>query len=171
MADDKSAGSKAAEIFGSDRMWGLKELALPDPVSYWPQTPGWYGLGMIVLLGLSYAAYRFWRRRRANQYRRDGIEALDRMLNDAAGVNQLPFLLRKAALTAYPRAEVSPLRGRDWVEWLNGSAGRVIFHIEDADLLDELAYAPSAPADAEPERVRHLIEAGRLWMRSHRASI
>jgi hypothetical protein len=38
-----------AEIFGSDRMWGLKELPLPDPVSWWPQTPGWYLLGTLFL--------------------------------------------------------------------------------------------------------------------------
>ena len=52
MSEHQGAGQSAAELFGSDRMWGLKELPLPEPVSWWPQTTGWYVLGSLIFLGL-----------------------------------------------------------------------------------------------------------------------
>ena len=52
MAAQSNSQQSAAEIFGSDRMWGLKELDLPEPVSWWPQTPGWYVLAALLVVGV-----------------------------------------------------------------------------------------------------------------------
>jgi len=38
-----------ANEFGSDRMWGLKELPPPDPVSWSPQSSGWLFVAALVL--------------------------------------------------------------------------------------------------------------------------
>ncbi len=35
--------------FGNKELSGLKEILLPDPVSYIPQTVGWYILFAVVL--------------------------------------------------------------------------------------------------------------------------
>ena len=167
MTDEPSA----AKIFGSDRMWGLKELPLPEPVSWWPQTPGWFVLAVLVLLGLGWVGWRLWRRYQRNAYRRDGLAQLDAMLSDPTALNNLPFLLRKSALKAGARNQVAGLRGEDWIAWLNDSARRPLFKEFDGDALDRLAYAGDADRAIDDAWARHLVEASKAWMRSHRVAV
>ena len=35
-----------------EKLTGLQELALPEPVTYMPQTAGWYLLAAALLLGI-----------------------------------------------------------------------------------------------------------------------
>ncbi|ABK49780.1 hypothetical protein Shewana3_3557 [Shewanella sp. ANA-3] len=54
----------------------LKDVAQPDPVSWWPQTLGWQILLLMLLLYLGYRLYLkgiFWWR---NRYRQEAITAL-----------------------------------------------------------------------------------------------
>lgn len=54
----------------------LKDVAQPDPVSWWPQTLGWQILLLALLLYLGYRLYLkgiFWWR---NRYRQEAITAL-----------------------------------------------------------------------------------------------
>ena len=171
MADEGGPKSAAVELFGSERMWGLKELPLPDSVPYWPQTPGWYVVGALVLAVFAYCVYRLWLRWKANQYRRDAVAELDAMTRDRTGLVELPFLLRRAALHAGPRADIAGLRGNEWIAWLNRSAGRDLFAAEDAGLLDTLCYAPAAADAIEPQQADRLIAASREWMKVHNAAV
>ena len=158
------------ELFGSDRMWGLKELPLPDPVSWWPQTEGWYIVGGMILAGLCYLIWRLWTRYRDNAYRREGLADLERMANDPVALKELPLLLKKSALMAGSRQQVANLRGRAWIEWLNETAGQELFSMADADSLEQLAYAQPGRAFTDGKVAGHLIEASKSWMRMHRAS-
>jgi len=160
-----------AEIFGSDRMWGLKELPLPDPVSWWPQTPGWYLLGTLILAGLCYLAWRLWLRYRHDAYRRQGLVRLDEMTTDPAALKELPLLLKKSALMAGARQQVASLQGHAWIAWLNETAGDDLFSTSDADTLELLAYAQPGRALPDTTKAAHLIEASKSWMRMHRATV
>ena len=158
------------EIFGSDRMWGLKELPLPDPVSWWPQTPGWYVIGGLALAGLCYLFWRLWTRYRRNAYRREGLARLEKMTTDPAALNELPLLLKRSALMAGSRQQVANLNGPAWIEWLNESAGEKLFSISDADTFERLAYARPDRAPPDTTNAEHLIEASKSWMRMHRVT-
>ena len=80
----------------------LKELALPVPVSYAPQTWGWWALlalliGTLVVLG----ARRYWQWRR-DRYRREALvrlEELQQRSNDLSALRELPELLKRVALS------------------------------------------------------------------------
>ncbi|MGG7671659.1 DUF4381 domain-containing protein [Pseudomonas sp. WC2] len=80
----------------------LKELALPAPVSYAPQTWGWWVLlGILILLTLIIAIsrYRQWRR---DAYRREGLERLAQLRSrsdDLNALRELPELLKRVALS------------------------------------------------------------------------
>jgi hypothetical protein len=80
----------------------LKELALPAPVSYAPQTWGWWVLlGVLILLTLIIAIsrYRQWRR---DAYRREGLERLAQLRSrsdDLNALRELPELLKRVALS------------------------------------------------------------------------
>ena len=74
----------------------LQNLALPAPVSYMPQTWGWWALLGVVLAGLAvWAARTYWLWRR-NRYRREALQRLAqlRAANDPiATLRELPTLL------------------------------------------------------------------------------
>ena len=165
------ASTSSAEIFGSNRMWGLKEIPLPDPVSWVPQTVGWYIFAIIFLAVLAWYLQRLWLRYQRNAYRRKGLEMLSAMLADPASASSLPFLLRKSALAAAKRENVAGLRGREWIAWLNDCAGTPLFDEADGAALDRLAYCGDGYPPLDKDHIRHLIEASQIWMRSHRAAI
>ena len=130
------------DTFGAERMWGLKELPLPAGVDWLPPAPGWYAIGALAVLLLCYGAWRRWRQWQRNAYRRDALRQIAALSADTA--HELPIILRRAALTAQPRHTVASLRGQDWIEWLNRSAGRELFSADDAAHLDALAYGAGA---------------------------
>lgn len=171
MSEPNKPSTSAAELFGSDRMWGLKELALPEPVSWWPQTIGWAALGIIILGLIVWVGWRFWQKYQYNRYRREGLQRLRYFALHPSDIIELPQLLRVSALNAAPRIEVASLRGRYWINWLNSSAGAKLFDDEDAKLLDDLAFARFVPSSIDNDTRQHLIEASKVWMRSHHASV
>ena len=176
----QDTGQSTAGLFGSDRMWGLKELPLPDPVSYWPQTAGWYVLLLLLLLLVALLAWLHWRRWQRDAYRRDALSRLQAIadtLNNPAGqianLTELPLILRHAALRAGRRQDVASLRGRDWIAWLNASSGKTLFDDEAAALIDQLPYAtPTSLAVLRDEpRTQKLLDASQTWVRDHRAAV
>jgi hypothetical protein len=80
----------------------LKELGLPTPVSYAPQTWGWWVvLGVLILLTLIIAIsrYRQWQR---DQYRREALARLAQLRSrsdDLNALRELPELLKRVALS------------------------------------------------------------------------
>lgn len=171
MSEQQASGGSAAELFGSDRMWGLKELPLPEPVSWWPQAPAWYFLGSVLLLILLWLCLRIYSRYRANRYRRDGLSQLECMRNDAQLLEKLPQLIRYSALQSAPRQAVASLTGADWAAWLNKSANDELFTNSDVELMEKLAYQPAYVDKISRDRVLQLIDASKKWMKSHHAAV
>lgn len=138
-----------------DLMSRLVEPAAPEPVSLAPQTAGWWVLGALVATALAWGLWRSWLRWRANAYRRAALASLADMDDDPAAV---AAILRRAALAAFPRAEVAGLTGPDWVGFLCAT-GRFPEAAGPA-----LIRAPYAPV-AEPAGLRIAAE---RWIRTHR---
>ncbi|MGY2343231.1 DUF4381 domain-containing protein, partial [Pseudomonas sp. SDO5532_S415] len=80
----------------------LKEIALPAPVSYAPQTWGWWVLlGLLGLTALIIAARRYWQWRR-DRYRREALVRLAQLQqrsDDLSALRELPELLKRTALS------------------------------------------------------------------------
>ncbi|MHC8395042.1 DUF4381 domain-containing protein [Pseudomonas sp. LB3P93] len=80
----------------------LKEIGLPAPVSYAPQTWGWWVLlGVLVIAVLLVGARRYWQWRR-DRYRREALVRLADLQssNDQLGaLRELPELLKRVALS------------------------------------------------------------------------
>jgi len=155
--------------FGSDRMWGLKELPYPEPISWVPATGAWLLLGVVVLvalLGLGAWRWRSWQR---DRYRREALDRVEAMLAQNEVIDELPLVLRSVALSAFPREEVAALRGSEWVAWLNENGG--CFDRADAESLASLPYDPQALRDLTPPAAARLLEASRAWVKGHHARI
>jgi len=80
----------------------LKEMPLPTPVSYTPQTWGWWVLlGLLVLAVVLGSAQRYWQWRR-DRYRREALvrlAELQQRSNDLDALRELPELLKRVALS------------------------------------------------------------------------
>lgn len=155
--------------FGSNRMWGLKELPLPEPVSWFPATAGWLVVGAVLLAILGGLAWWRWRAWQREQYRRDALTRIDAMRGADEALARLPLVLRSTALAAFPREEVAGLRGGAWVAWLNENGGR--FDPADAKRLDLLPYDPCAVSDLTPDVAARLLDASRAWVKGHHARL
>ncbi|MCT4373510.1 DUF4381 domain-containing protein, partial [Yangia mangrovi] len=93
----------------------LIEPVPPEPVSLVPQTWGWVALAVLLAVLALWGLWRGHRRHVANAYRRAALAELGR----AGTTAELAAILRRAALAAFPRAEVASLTGADWTAFLS----------------------------------------------------
>jgi hypothetical protein len=80
----------------------LKDIALPAPVSYAPQTWGWWVLlAVLVIAVLLLSARRYWQWRR-DRYRREALVRLAQLhmrSDDLHALRELPELLKRVAIS------------------------------------------------------------------------
>ncbi|MGY0793771.1 DUF4381 domain-containing protein [Azospirillum argentinense] len=150
----------------------LRDLALPNPVPWWPPAPGWWILAAGLLLAGLLLAVRAIARYRANAYRREALRVLDALEGDigkadaALLAQRMASLLKRAALAAYPRSEVAGLDGASWLAFLDRTAGTDRFTTGPARRLPDLVYGA---AEGGTDALREIAATARLWLRTHRA--
>lgn len=106
----------------------LRDIHLPEAVSWWPPGLGWWLLPPLLgaVLWIAWRLGRNWRaRRRAGKLRRAALRELDTVAADyrASGdarlaVAAISVLLKRFALSVAPREQVAALTGQQWLQWL-----------------------------------------------------
>ena len=111
-----------------DPLAELRDIHLPDAISWWPPAPGWWILALVIILLVSFAIVRQVRNYLHNRYRTEAVLVLDaawqqfqRDHNTQAYLWQLTELLKRTALTAYPDVPVSGLQGQQWLKFLDST--------------------------------------------------
>ena len=156
--------------WGNYAIQGIVEIEMPDPVSLAPQTPGWWCLGVLVLVLIAVRVRRRYRRWLDDRYRREAIEVLESLrrrtsAGDLEALREIAALLRAVACSAGVDREFKTLRGEAWAEVLRGMApGSEALPIAR---LDHLAYAPLRQDDLR--EAESLIERVREWVLRHEA--
>lgn len=155
----------------------LKDIAVPAPVSWMPQTWGWLLLAVVVALTAALAFLAWLRRYRANAYRREALrlmECIDKLMRDpstrAEGADQLAAVLKRAAVAGWGRAPVASLSGAAWVRFLDDHDD---MRAKQAlrELLDDLEYHGNAGLDAmQSEEVEGISAAAKHWIERHHVS-
>ena len=151
----------------TDPLAGLKDIHLPEPVSWWPPAPGWWLLALLVVV-LVILAWRLPRARRRAlhdeavreleavraRFERDGD--LPRLARD------LSRLLRRVAISRFPREEVAGLVGQEWLEFLDRAYSGDGFREGPGRILVEAPYRP------EPESfdTGELFDLVNRWLES-----
>ncbi|MBN8184696.1 DUF4381 domain-containing protein [Roseibium aggregatum] len=108
----------------------------PPAISMLPQTEGWIWLIALLVLAIAMGLQRFLKRWSGNAYRRQALRELDTLDGDIAGI---AALVRRTALVAYPRRDVAPLHGYDWLVFLDRTYGSTDF---TSGVGQVLAHAP-----------------------------
>ena len=96
----------------------LAPLREPSAIGWWPLALGWWillGVAVLALIG-----FTLWvrKRRRYNHYRRLALTELALMRARQAGGNEINWLLKAAALRAFPSKRVANLHGAAWHTFL-----------------------------------------------------
>lgn len=150
----------------SDPLAGLHGYHLPDAVSWWPPAPGWWLLAGLAVLAATVAVWLLVRRHRRRAALRAALAELDALTGELAVLDpgdfarRLSRLLRRCALTRYPRHEVAGLTGAAWLRFLDERGATREFTSGRGRLLCEAPYIPATDTQA----LRDLATVSRDWI-------
>ncbi len=148
----------------------LRDLHLPEAISWWPLAPGWWVVIGIVLVGLGFLL-RAWLRTRARgaarRYAMRQLDVLEQQFNEhrdpVAFGSDLSELLRRTMLAYAPRQDVAGLTGDAWLQWLDRDLAQPLFSNGPGRQILELPYRkpsielPVADMDRLVAAVRHRV--------------
>jgi hypothetical protein len=144
----------------------IHDIHLPPSIGWWPPPMGWWLLPLLIG-ALVFAGLRIHqRRRRAGSVRRAALQELTAIQHDpgltgSAKVQRISILIRRVALSVYPREQVAPLTGRKWLLWLDHSLDDGGFVDGPGRVLDDGPYRPEFGDSAELEALLALC---RDWL-------
>lgn len=154
----------------TDPLAQLRDIHMPPPIDTWPPAPGWVilaALGLAAVIALFYWLYRRWRR---NRYRREALRELaalrarfEERRDKAAFLVESQTLLKRVALTRYPRERVANLTGEAWVQFLDRSANTEEFSMGAGQSLIDGGYVPDPDVDVDK-----LHDLAAMWIKKHR---
>ena len=139
----------------------LRDIHLPDPVSWWPLAPGWWILlALAILIPLTvYALVKLRKRHRVRHAWRGVAQGELAALRQSLAAKQLTphqtvaalsVLLRRAAITSLPRDQVAALSGEAWLAFLDQVVGEsALFQSPAGRLLAAAPYMPDSAIDAK----------------------
>ncbi len=157
----------------------LNDIVLPATVGWWPLAAGWYILFALLLIALAWFGYRSLYRWMSNRYRRAALRELQLLADrlhatkerDAedrdANLRQIPILLKRTALSAYPRSQVASLSGKDWFHFLNSTVKTPAFTDSAASTLNKISYSSGELSFIDLPTTTALLNASRQWLKHH----
>ncbi len=104
----------------------LKDIHLPDPVSWWPMAPGWWLLIILILITLTAGFYywRFWQQ--SLRYKKSALKILTTAFqsnsDDLTFLNDCAAITRRLTLSIQSKKEIptnyAGLQGNEWQQVL-----------------------------------------------------
>lgn len=103
----------------------IRDIHLPDPVSWWPPALGWW---LLLVLTICIVALVLWqiRRRRLFRLRKAALAELDgiyqtyqKQYDAKRFARDLSALLRRACISYFPNTDTAGLAGNAWLEFLD----------------------------------------------------
>lgn len=144
----------------------LRDIYLPQPVSWWPPAPGWYFVALIAMLLITVIAsygYQYYANGRAKRQALLLLDAYNQQYlqdNNSQLISaKISELLRRVALVYFPREQVASLQGEAWLAFLNASGKNINFHAVRECLL-ELPYQSGQEMNLKP-----LFARARAWIK------
>ncbi|MGD8581232.1 MAG: DUF4381 domain-containing protein [Gammaproteobacteria bacterium] len=127
----------------------LRDIHLPEPLSWWPPAPGWWLL-LLLCATIIAAIFVFKQLRQRRLLKRTVFAELDRIKqqhdenNDRVQlVKALSVLMRRASISYYPRSHSAGLTGEQWLQHLDKTAHRKEFRNGVGKILASAPYLPS----------------------------
>jgi len=147
----------------------LKEIVLPGPVSYFPQTPAWYILFGVIIIIIIILSWRFYKQLLKNRYRKQALLELRNIKKESA-LHLLPALVKRVSLVFADRIKVAGLYGYLWLNFLDESYDGNGFSKGQGRLLVDIAYQdPEKYKSLSKDDIESLFEIITIWIKKHNA--
>jgi cbb3-type cytochrome oxidase subunit 3 len=140
----------------------LRDIHLPEAISWWPPALGWWLLAIFIplLLGLLYWLYKRFTRKTAIKAAKKMLVQIkqDPQLDNSQKLKDLSALLRRTAISTTARNECAGLTGQQWLEYLDRSVKDSPFTDGIGRLLAHAPYQQYAPTEQEITQLTSLCE-------------
>ncbi len=125
----------------------LKDIHLPEAIGWWPPAVGWWILAVLIPLMLVLLIFLYKRITRKTAIK-DAKKILNEIkldsgLDDYQKLCQLSVLMRRTAISHYPRTEVASLTSKEWLLFLERPMQDNRFTEGVGKLLTEAPYMKS----------------------------
>jgi len=112
----------------------LRDIHLPEPISWWPIAPGWWIIiaSLFLLIAVIFIAKRIYISKQLKRDIKAELENIKQQFKQTQNKPQLAkslsVLLRRASMSYYPKTDIAGLTGDHWLSYLdesnaNSSAG------------------------------------------------
>ncbi|BFM14023.1 DUF4381 domain-containing protein [Maricurvus nonylphenolicus] len=161
--------------FGNDWLSNMHEINLPGAISWLPQGAFWQALLLFVCVGIVAIIWRSYLRYCSNHYRRQAVARLQKIDlqwrqqgQREKACRDLALLVRRVALTAWPRKNSAALVGQPWLDFLQQTAA-----IDTPpSLLPALSHIPAAQLEEISEsQWSEIVQWVSRWLAVHQADV
>ena len=143
----------------------LRDIHLPEPIGWWPPALGWWILAILVVLTIGLCLWLIKRITRKTAIKSAKKLLLqiqqDTNLDEHAKLTQISILIRRTAISLYPREQVASLTGNAWLEFLDTSIQDTRFSQGCGQVLIDGPYRQPTAIDLDA-----LINLCRHWLKS-----
>ncbi len=147
----------------------LRDIHLPEPVSWWPPAIGYWMLLLLfvflVLLAMGLRKRWLARERSAKIQALKELEQIRQEYQQSGNkrklIEELSALLRRVSISLYPRSETASLTGDEWLKFLDKNSQDKGFTQGPGRVLVTAPYQKEAKVDAEA-----LIDLCRDWIKA-----
>jgi hypothetical protein len=147
----------------------LRDIHLPDAISWWPPAVGWWLLLVLIplLIWGGWWLYRHLTRKTVVKSARPLLEQIktDSSNNDLQKLQQLSAWLRRVTISIAPRNQSAGLTGKLWLSYLDNSVEGSPFSDGVGQYLIDAQYRKAAPDDLDIPALIGLCE---LWLKGQK---
>ena len=147
----------------------LRDIHLPEPVSWWPIAPGWWILlaSVLLLTAVIYIARKAYKNRQLKREIKAELEQIKaryrQTQNKPRLAEALSVLLRRTSISFYPKSDIAGLIGHDWLAYLDETHSRSSnskkFQSSIGEVMLTAPYLPDdAVLDFDAEKLIRLCE-------------
>ncbi len=146
----------------------LRDIHLPDAVSWWPPAIGWWVTLVLVIVLLVVVAMLIKRwtqpvvKKSATREWRALTDAYAKDHDQLKLLQSLSVLLRRIGISYLARNEVAGLTGKDWYQRLNALSKGQPFSDQSIRLLSDAPYRINS--DIPPQQLDELLQQTQQWL-------
>lgn len=147
----------------------LRDIHLPDAVTWWPPAMGWWLLLLMIVLFLvgSWLLYKKLTRRTAVKSATALLLNIKQLSNkdELASLKQLSACIRRLSISVNSRSHTASLTGKDWLNYLDQSVEGTPFSAGVGQYLSDAPYRKKAPEDLDLDALIKLCE---YWIKEQK---
>ena len=146
----------------------LDDVNAGQSISYVPSTPVWPWIFLGISLMAAFFGFRLLKHLRKERYRKLACLEIESLadLKGPAFVIQVSQIMKKTALTAYPRKQIAQLHGQKWLRFLELSCKGTQFTQGIGQALAASSYMPVADVDE-----KELGVLAKKWVKTHKRGV